>query len=36
MRTATAVNRLRFEIVITCALLVLSALMATAAYAYAA
>jgi Ricin-type beta-trefoil lectin domain/Putative Ig domain len=36
MRARTAVYRLRFEIVIGCALLCLSALVATAAYAYAA
>ena len=35
MRTPTAVYRIRFEIVIACALLCLSALLATAAYAYA-
>ncbi len=35
MRTPMAVHRFRFEIVIACALLCLSALLATAAYAYA-
>ena len=36
MRTLMAVYRIRFSIVIACALLCLSALVATAAYAYAA
>jgi hypothetical protein len=35
MRTPTAVYRIRFELVLACALLCLSALLATAAYAYA-
>jgi Ricin-type beta-trefoil lectin domain/Putative Ig domain len=35
MRTPTAVYRIRFEIVLACALFCLSALLATAAYAYA-